>query len=90
MRFEDGLKLVQKRALAMPNGQLIWANFKGELADKVKDTEYDKATFVGSLIEAGSKVFVAKHDPMILTGRYIEIWRQANEKNQTRVTEVWA
>ena len=72
---------LEKRALAMPNGQFIWAHYKGELAEKAKELEYDKDTFIGSLIEAGSKVFVAKHDPMILTGRYIEIWRQANEKN---------
>ena len=71
---------LEKRTLAMPNGQVIWAYRKGELAEKINELEYDSETFVGKLIDAGIKVFVAKHDPMILTGRYIEIWKQENEK----------
>ncbi|MCM8540859.1 MAG: metallophosphoesterase family protein, partial [Lentisphaeraceae bacterium] len=72
---------LEKRAKRLENGEVVWAYYKGELAEKANDLSYDKESFIGSLVEAGSKEFVAKYNPKILTGRYIEIWRQNNEGN---------
>lgn len=71
---------LEKRAKRLEDGELVWAYHRGGLAGKVKDLTYDKSTFIGKLIEAGSKPFIKTHNPLVLTGRFIEIWRLENEK----------
>ena len=72
---------MEKRAKRLENGEVVWALRNGDIGEKLKDLTFDKESLVGKLIEAGSGTVVAKYNPNILTGRYIEVWRQNNEGN---------
>jgi len=78
----------EKRIKAMENGEVIWAFHNGGLQGNMKGLKFNKETFIGKLLDAGSKVYVAKHDPMILTGRYIEVWHQNMDGKPTYSIEV--
>ena len=79
---------LEVRAKRLPDGELVWAHYNGGLEGKLKDLNYDKSTFIGKLVDAGSKPFVKVHNPLILSGRYIEIWKQETEKDPNFQIEV--
>ena len=70
---------IKKRAERIENGLLAYAVYKNEFAETVKTFEATKDSLVEKLISSGSKEVVAKSDPMVLTGRYIEFWTRAEE-----------
>ena len=72
---------IEKRTKRLENGEIIWAIHKGELKGRLKEYSFNKDSYIGKLIDAGRKVHVAKLNPLILTGRYIEVWHQKVEGN---------
>ena len=70
---------IKKRAERFENGLLAYAAYKNEFSEAVKNFEATKGTLVEKLITSGSQEIIAKSDPMVLSGRYIEFWTRAEE-----------